>query len=392
VSAGWISGLFVAQLGMWLATYAPLQVLLPNQVEVFGAAHKNLWLSITMGAGAIAALIANPVIGAVSDRTTSAWGRRHPWTLISTVIAAVGLGILAEANSELTVVAGWAVTQIGLNGVLAMLTAALPDRVPVAQRAQLGGFIGISQMLGTVLGALLVTEFFTSQASGYVSCLALLGVGSALFVVLTEDQQLLTKPEKAFQFKDMLSALKDKTFARAWTMHLFINLGNAIGTLYLLYFLKDKVHYADPNTGLLILMALYGGVLMVAAIVVGIMSDRSNRRVPYVQFSAIVMALAAVMLVVWPTWSSALLAAPLLGVGFGAYWAVAMAVLTEVLPDVTARAKDVGVINIATALPQVLGPLVCAVCLAVLGGYAALFAASAIATALGGFLSGKLAR
>ena len=41
-----------------------------------------------------------------------------------------------------------------------------------------------------------------------------------------------------------------------------INLGNAFGTLYLLFFLKDAVHYEDPDTGLLIMMGLYGVALV----------------------------------------------------------------------------------------------------------------------------------
>jgi MFS family permease len=99
--------------------------------------------------------------------------------------------------------------------------------------------------------------------------------------------------------------------------------------------------------------------------------------------SAAVMALAAVLLVIWPTWTAALAAAPLLGVGFGTYWAVALAILTQVLPAAENRAKDLGVINVANALPQVVGPAIAGVVLASTHNYPLLFALSAIAT-LGG--------
>ncbi len=96
--------------------------------------------------------------------------------------------------------------------------------------------------------------------------------------------------------------------------------------------------------------------------------------------SAGVMAVAALLLVAWPTWTAALIAAPLLGVGFGGYWAVALALLTQVLPAASDRAKDLGVLNIANSLPQVVAPLLATFVLASLGGYRGLFAVSAIAT------------
>jgi MFS family permease len=102
------------------------------------------------------------------------------------------------------------------------------------------------------------------------------------------------------------------------------------------------------------------------------------------------MALAAVLLVIWPTWAAVLVAAPLLGVGFGIYWAVAIALLTQVLPAASDRAKDLGVLNVANALPQVVAPLLTAGILANLGGYRGLFAASALATALAAALMSRV--
>jgi MFS family permease len=181
-----------------------------------------------------------------------------------------------------------------------------------------------------------------------------------------------------------ISPREHPDFAWAWACHFMINLGNALGTLYLLYFLKDAVRYPDPNTGLLIMMGLYGAALTMGALVVGHFSDRSGRRKPYVVASSAVMALAALILVLWQSWPAALVASPLLGIGFGAYWAVALAMLTQVLPMASDRAKDLGVVNIANSLPQVIAPLATTVILASLGGYPGLFAASAVATVIAG--------
>jgi MFS family permease len=212
--------------------------------------------------------------------------------------------------------------------------------------------------------------------------------GALVFTLTTKDARLTAgvRPVGSLAAglrKLWISPRAFPDFAWGWATHFLINLGNALGTLYLLYFLSDAAHYPDPETGLLILMALYGVALVIGAVVCGITSDRSGKRRPYVVGSAMVMALAAVLLVIWPTWTAALFAAPLLGVGFGVYWAVALAILTQVLPAAADRAKDLGVVNVANSLPQVIGPAIAGVVLSLTHNYPVLFALSAVAT-LGG--------
>lgn len=385
VRGGWTAALFLANLGLWLGFYAPLQVLLPKQAELLDAANKEAVFGLVTGIGAAVSLVANPTIGLLSDRTCSRFGRRHPWTVAGALLGAVGMVVLANAGTVVVMTLGWCLVQAGLNGMLATLTAALPDRVPTDQRAQVGGFVGISQMLGTVLGAVLVTVLVTTVPGGYVACAGLVLAGAWLFVLRTGDIPLprAFRPSpglRATLANLWVSPRKYPDFAWAWSCHFMIGLGNALGTLYLLFFLGDAVGHPDPETGLLLLMALYGAALTISAVLVGRMSDGSGRRKPWVLGSSGLMALAALLLVLWQTWPAALVAAPLLGAGFGAYWAVALAILTQVLPAASARAKDLGVVNIANALPQVIAPLLATALLTSLGGYPGLFAASAVAT------------
>ncbi|GLZ32649.1 MFS transporter [Lentzea sp. NBRC 105346] len=371
--------LFFANLGLWLAIYAPIQVLLPQQAELLDKANKETVFGIVTGVGALVATVVVPLIGYLSDRTTSRFGRRHPWTLGGSILGAVGLGVLSNASSVLVMTIGWCLVQAGVNGMLAALTSAVPDRVPVVQRARVGGLVGISQMLGTVLGALVVTMLVTGIAAGYLACALIVVTGALFFVLRTPDTRLTVRPVKPTLW---ISPREHPDFAWAWCAHFMINLGNAFGTLYLLFFLGDVVHHPHPEDGLLVLMALYGVALAAGAVLFGARSDKSGRRKPYVHLAAGVMAVAALLLVFWPTWTSALVAAPLLGVGFGTYWAVAIALLTQVLPAAEDRAKDLGVLNIANSVPQVVAPLLTTLILAHLGGYSGLFAVSAAATSL----------
>ena len=59
-------------------------------------------------------------------------------------------------------------------------------------------------------------------------------------------------------------------------------------------------------------------------------------------------------------WGITMVAALILGIGYGWYLAVDQALITQVLPTAEDRAKDLGVINIANSMPQVLAPVLAA--------------------------------
>ncbi len=381
VRGRWITLLFLANIGLWLAIYAPIQVVLPEQVQSLHPVDKAVLLSVVIGAGAIASLLANPVVGALSDRTTSRRGRRHPWTVAGAVVGAAGLVILAAAPDIAVMVIGWCIAQAGLGGMLATLTSALPDRVPAGQRGMLGGLIGISQMLGTVLGALIVTVLVTRISPGYLVCGVIVIAGALLFAWRTADEPLPAEfkpqvPVARVLRKLWVSPRQFPDFGWAWLTHFLVNLGNDLGTLYLLYFLADAAHYHDPQIGLLTLMALYAVALAIAGGVCGTASDKSGRRKPFVVAAAVACAAAAAILVVSPTWPAALVAAPLLGAGFGTYWAAAPAILTAVLPAAADRAKDLGVINV----PLVVAPIIAAAVLGLMHSYPSLLAPAGLAS------------
>ena len=72
------------------------------------------------------------------------------------------------------------------------------------------------------------------------------------------------------------------------------------------------------------------------------------------------------------------------GLGFGLYTAVDLALVADVLPDPASTAKDLGVMNIAGALPSSVAPAVAPAILAVGGGsYGVLYAVAGACAALG---------
>jgi MFS family permease len=268
--------------------------------------------------------------------------------------------------------------------MLATLTAAVPDRVPVRQRGVVSGWIGMPQALGLVLGAVLVTAVVTGVAAGYVAMALVLLLLAVPFALLTPDDPLPAGPARPRPRTGLWRVFREHPdFAWAWGTRFLVQLGNALGTLYLLYFLTDRVRLADPDTGLLIMILLYTAGMVATAVLGGRLSDRSGRRKVFVVWSGVVIAVAALLLAIWPTWPVALVASVLLGAGYGVYLAVDTALITQVLPAAVDRAKDLGVINIATAAPQVLGPAIAAPLVTHLGGYSTLYALTAVVTLLG---------
>jgi MFS family permease len=389
VRTGWVALLSLANLGLWMGYFGPLQVLLPNQVEDIAGDGKATALGIVTGLGALVAVLAGPIAGALSDSTRLRTGRRHTWIVAGSLLGLTGLAILPSQHTVAGLAVWWCVAQAGLNTMQAGLTAVVPDRTPVRQRGLVSGWVGLTQSIGVVAGVLLVTAVVTGLTSGYVLIGVLVLLTALPFVLATPDPPVDQTPRftaaslwSSFRF----SVRRNPDFAWAWVTRFLVQLGNAMATLYLLYFLRDRVHYDDAEDGLAILIVVYTVATVLTVVAGGVLSDRSGRRKPSVIVSGYVMALACLILAVWPTWTGALVAAVVLGLGFGVYLSVDQALITQVLPADRDRARDLGIINIANSAPQVLGPALAFPIVAYLGGYSVLYVIVAAVTVLGSVL------
>ncbi len=396
VTMGWVASLGLASLAMWMAALTPIQVLLPEQLQAIAPHAKIFALGLVSALGAVAAVVATPLVGALSDRTTPAFaigrltGRRHRWTLGMALLGAVCLALLPTERTVTGVVILWALFSLFQNGQFASLSAAIPDHVPVGQRATVAGWVGMPQALGLVAGTLLVVRVFTSWMTGYLVLAGALFVLVLPFVLTTSDHPLDASYREPLSARRLLRAYRvdlraNPDFAWAWVTRFLATLAIAMGTLYLLYFLSDAVRYRHPASGLLILTAIYTGCVVLTAIAGGAISDRIGRRKAIVTVAGLLMACAAGLLAVMQTWQAAEIAAVLYGAGFGAYLAVDQALVTQVLPAASDRAKDLGLINLAFTGPSAVGGLLAAA-LVEAGGYPALFGATAVTALLGAIL------
>lgn len=394
VRRGYVVAIVLANLGIMLAFYTPIQTLLPRLAQEVSPDGKEAALAWITAAGALASIVFNPLAGALSDRTTSRLGRRKPWVLYGALLGALGIVALSFQGTVVGLALVWFGCQAAINGAYAGLTATIPDQVPVTQRGLVSGWVGLAQTLGVVLGVALVSFVVTGLRAGIVLTAVLLVVLVLPFVLRTRDIPLPRAKQPAFELGPWLrgfwvSPRLYPDFGWAWITRFLMMLGNAMATLYLLFWLQDEVVLVTaptPEEGQAILIGLYALGTILTAVVFGTLSDRSGKRKVYVIAASVVMASAAVMLALLPNFPAAMVAALILGLGNGTYLAVDQALVTQVLPRAIDRGRDLGVINIANAAPQVLAPVIAAPIVTGAMGYTGLYLLTAVITLLSAVL------
>ncbi len=384
----WTMAVVLVNVGINAAFFGPLQVLLGQQAIHFNEAEKEAILALVTGAGAAVSLVANPLFGTFSDRSVSRLGRRVPWVFIGAMLGTVALLGLAVAPSVAAMLLLWCLVQLGCNGALAAITAAVPDQVPVRQRGTIGGLASMGTVVGILLGAAIAAVVSGNYGFGYVLCAVALVAGMVPYLFLSNDQVLAAADRPRFSWAAFfagfwISPRRHPDFGWAWITRFLVNVGTHLVTLYLLFFLRDAVGFENPEFGVLVLTGLYAVLTLITAVIGGRWTDRVGRRKPFVIASSAIIAAAALILAFAPTWTGALVGAAVLGIGYGAYLAVDFALLTQVLPSAASRGKDLGVINVANSLPQVIAPVIAYPLVAYLGGYVTLYVAAAVIGLLG---------
>lgn len=391
VTRGWMVLFAVAWLAIWTVQLTPVQLLLPTQLDTPDDASG--WISgvvstgVVLGVGGLAGVIAGPLAGAMSDRTRSRWGRRRPWALAGTWIAAVCLAVTGFASGPIAVGASWTGVSIGIAVVSAALTAMIADQLPEAQRGTAASLASSAQAVGIIVGVGTVVVLALTVDVSY------LVLGGFIAVIGTIAALVLPDPPGHAAAAHgrgggVLRSLRDRDFGWMISGRLIVNIGNALGTTLLLFFLMYGLGQgAAAEDNLLIAIVVYTVFVVIASFGSGWWSDRTGRRRMPTVVSAMIQALASLLLAFVPSWEMTLVAAALLGIGYGAFMTTGLALATDLLPDETAHARDLGLVTVSAALGQLLGPLIGAALVAAAGGFWLLFLGGAILSVVGGLMT-----
>ncbi|MFE7552549.1 MFS transporter [Streptomyces gardneri] len=360
-------------------------MLLALQIEDIDPANKVANFGLVAGISAIFATVFNPVAGALSDRS----GRRNPWILGGGLLALPVMLLLGSVDTILLVTIAWCLGQAVMNIYQAAITSVVPDRVPMGARGKASAAVGLGLPVGSTIGALVGAAFSDDYRTGYLVFGAIVAGTAVLFTACAREERMPPKAPLPVrqQIAAFGSALRHHDFRWAFIGRALLVLGYFAVAGFQLYILKD--HTVLP-TGLsaeeavAVLTPLNAIAMVVSTVLGGWLSDRFDRRKLFVGASAALAAVALVIPAVSTSWTAMLAFSVVNGLGFGCYMAVDTALVTMVLPTAEDAARDMGVLNVANAGPQIIAPFVASLIVSLSGGgYTALFLVAAVLSVLG---------
>lgn len=383
VGWGFITLHALAYTGTWLALLTPVLVTIALKVRQLAPDSAASNLSLVLGFGAFFALIGNPLFGRLSDRTTSRFGMRRPWLIGGVICGALALLMIATATTIGVVLIGWCLAQLAFNAVLAAIIAVLPDQVPVEQRGTVAGVMGICLPLGQVSGTFLVQSVANSTLLMFMVPASICIVLVLVFALSLRDRRLAPGTVPPLGWRDTVAIYwvnprQHPDFAWTWLSRLLLVLGTAFLNTYQPFYLIDKLGHTAEQIPTLIFQGILVQTVAIIAVSVlgGRLSDAIGRRKIFVVIGGVVYAMGLWVIAAAPDYPTFLLGMTITGIGHGIYFAVDLALVTDVLPNRWRdAAKDLGIFNVANALPQAIAPAVAPLILATSGGnYTWLFA------------------
>lgn len=389
-----MASMLVSNVFLFAAYAGVIVILLPQQMAEIDPVNKVANLAIVTATSSFFTLFAQPLVGAFSDRTRSRLGRRTPWLLVGGVGGGVLTIVLQFAPGVFWVTVIWVLAQVLLNAFQGPLSAIIADRVAADGRATASAFSGVGMSVGGTLGVVIAGQLLAQIGLGY----AIFGVGvilvSVLFVLANRDrssERIRVAPFSwaSFAKSFWVSPRKHPDYAWAFAGRFVMILGYQGVQAYQFYILTDHLKLAPESAGgvagILSLCSMV--TLVIGTLVFGRISDKLGRRKVFVFTASVVMALGIAVPLFVPTVPAMIVYSLIVGIGYGAYMAVDVALMIDVLPSQGDAGKDLGVLNVAANVPQAITPVVAATLLSLFAGnYGSIFAYAALMVLLSSFL------
>ena len=354
---------------MLLALYCGvLAVLLPNQIAALDPVNKVGNLGLMFFVTSIFSTLTTPIAGALSDRTRSKLGRRTPWIIAGSVVGAVALASVAYMPTFWSITAVWVVAAIALNSMQPALTTVVADRFPEHARGTASGFVGAGMTAGGTVGMIVAGRLANNMPLAYAVFAGAIAACCLAFVVLNHDTSSKGVALKPFKMGDFAKGfwIDPKAYPDFWWAFLgrfTIYMGYQGIVTYLLYILQDYIHLGTDRANIVI--GFVSGITFVCVIssslLSGLLSDWIKRRKPFVFAASLIMGAAMVVPLFMPSLVGMYGYAALIGLGYGAFMSIDMALMTQVLPKDTGEAgKDLGLLTTAVNIPQIISPVLAA--------------------------------
>ena len=354
-----------------------LGVLLPNQIAVLDPDNKANNLALLFAITSIFSTLATPIAGALSDRTRSRWGRRTPWIAIGSLIGSLALFGVSWMTSLWSLMVLWVMAAVAYNSMQPAMTTLIADRFAPEVRGGVSGIVGAGMTAGLTAGTV-VAGYLAGQATlAYGLFAAAIAVSCLAFVTLNREPSSADMPRRPIHWGEFvrgfwISPREHPDFAWAFLSRFTIYMGYQGVAAYLLYILRDYIGLGDAESNIAIanmaVITLVG--LVASALISGWWSDRIQRRKPFVIAGSLIMGCAMVAPLVLPSMTGMWVYAAIIGVGYGMFMSIDIALMTQVLPQSALgdEGRDLGVLTTAVNIPQIISPVMAAALLGLSGG------------------------
>jgi MFS family permease len=334
-------------------------------------------LSLVNSAGVVLVMILQPIIGTLSDRTRSRWGRRAPYVAGGAVAGAALITLMPVVPSIAVLVIVWSLIQVAANLSGGPLSATVADRVPEERLGTVSAVAGLATYAAAIIGAYIAGNLFGAigLASYYPFAIAL-ALLTIPFLLIARDRSSRTMAREPIRFSTIFAsfvvALRDRDYRLAWISKVLFWFGVGISSTYGIYMLQSYISpalsaaEAAQTTPLMMVAALPATLLAMA--VAGRLSDRFQRRKPFVVAAALILAVSSLVPWVWPTLPAMFIQAVLGGLGLGAFLVVDQAFFIDLLPDQNSAARDLGMSAMAQSIGQALAPIIAGVVVTLAAG------------------------
>lgn len=349
-------------------------IILPLRLLDFVAeSQKNTYLGLLTFTGLIIAMAVQPVVGAISDRSSFSWGRRRPYVLLGTLLAILFLPGIGLAGSLVVLLASYCLLQIGANTAQGAYQAFIPDLVPGEKRGRASGVKGLLEMLGGLalvrLIAYLMDHYFLGEGYHWLwlalGVLATVLLVAMLITVLTVAERPSTSAHKLLRPSTLYKSFKiDVRANRDFVLFLvsrgLMGMPGVMLQLFALYYLMDVIGVADPVAVFGDLLIVVGVCLLVTVYPAGRLSDRIGRK-PVVVFSGLLGAVGIVSLLFSQSYMHLVVSGALLGIANGAFLSSSWALATDLIAK-GEEARYLALTNVAiaggSALARLIGPVI----------------------------------
>ena len=376
--------------GGFIVNVVPATLLLTLHLSTIAGKGAASAFSVVAGLGGLCAIIANPLAGRISDRTTARFGRRRTWIFTGGVTGCLVLMTMMFTTQVWQVALVWCCVQILMNFEFAAANASVADQIPADKRGSASGLVGMIGAIAPVIGLGAVSLATHSPALQWI-IVALAGMTGAIIGVLImrdpkhvrpEDEAPLSLRELAKAY--WLSPKKHPAFAWAWAVRFLVTCTYA-SAAYLALMLLDRFGMDKDEVSKSVVALTVVNILFVSVLcgIGGVLSDKFKRQKPFVMGGSLIAAAGLVVLAFAQALPMVYVGVGVLGIGFGIFLATDFALCIRMLPDAENIGKDFAVLGIAGSLPASVVPLMAAPLIA-LGGYQAFYLTIAVLGVLGG--------